>query len=57
MATSGVEPAGPSGLWLSRALCTSWRSSKSFPVACSLSDNKELQDERLIQGQQNCKQK
>jgi len=42
MTTSGVGPAGPSGLWLSRALCTSWRSSNSFPVACNLSDNKEL---------------
>ena len=47
MATSGVGPAGPSGLWLSRALCASWRSSKSFPVACNLSDNKKLQKKRV----------
>lgn len=47
MATSGVGPAGPSGLWLSRALCTSWRSSKSFPVACNLSDNKKLSESLL----------
>lgn len=43
MTISGVGPVGPSGLWLSRAFCTSWRSSNSFPVACNLSDNNELE--------------